>query len=45
MKDFEGRKSRLVSSPIMIVSDWNESFGIMCDASDFAIGAVFGSKT
>ena len=31
---------RLILAPIMIASDWNIPVEIMCDASDFAIGAV-----
>ena len=42
MKAFEELKSRLVSKLIMIVPDWNEQFEIMCDATDFAIGAALG---
>ena len=37
---FEEIKSRLVEAPIMAKSDWNREFEIMCDASDFAMGAV-----
>ena len=44
MKEFEGLKSRLVSSPIMIMPVWNKPFEIMCDASDFAIGVVLGQR-
>ena len=44
MKGFEKLKSRLVSAPIMIVSDWNELFEIMCDASNFAIEAVLSQR-
>ena len=39
---FEEIKSRLVEAPIMAKPDWNREFEIMCDASDFAIGAVLG---
>ena len=39
---FEERKARLVIAPIMATPDWNQDFEIMCDASDFAIGAVLG---
>ena len=41
---FEEIKSRLVEAPIMTKPDWNREFEIMCDASDFAMGAVLGQK-
>ena len=41
-KAFNVVKKKLVSTPIMIVLDWNESFKIMCDTSDYAVGAVLG---
>ena len=41
---FEEIKSRLVEAPIMAKPDWNREFEIMCDASDFAMGAVLGQK-
>ena len=41
---FEEIKSRQVESPIMAKPDWNREFEIMCDASDFAMGAVLGQK-
>ena len=41
---FEEIKSRLVEAPIMEKPYWNEEFEIMCDASDFAIGALLGQK-
>ena len=39
---FEEIKSRLVEAPIMAKPDWTKEFEIMCDASDYAIGAVLG---
>ena len=36
--------SRLVEAPIMAKPDWNREFEIMCDASDFVMGAVLGQK-
>ena len=39
---FEEIKSRLVEAPIMAKPDWNSEFEIMCDASDYAMGAVLG---
>ena len=42
-KSFEEIKSRLVEA-IMAKPDWNREFEIICDASDFAMGAVLGQK-
>ena len=41
---FEEIKSILVEAPIMAKPDWNSEFEIMCDASDYAMGAVLGQK-
>ncbi|XP_060183258.1 uncharacterized protein LOC132613236 [Lycium barbarum] len=41
---FDELKKRLVSAPIIIAPDWSLSFILMCDASDFAMGAVLGQK-
>ena len=41
---FEEIKSRLVEAPIMVKPDWNKEFEIMCDANDYAMGAVLGQK-
>ena len=41
---FKEIRSRLVESPIMAKPDWNKKFKIMCDASDYAMGAVLGQK-
>ncbi|XP_047979220.1 uncharacterized protein LOC125221139 [Salvia hispanica] len=43
-KAFQLLKDRLVSAPIIRAPDWNHPFEIMCDASDFAVGAVLGQK-
>ena len=43
-KAFKEIKFRLVEAPIMEKPDWNREFEIMCDASDFAMGAVLGQK-
>ncbi|XP_073133731.1 uncharacterized protein [Henckelia pumila] len=39
---FEKIKRALIIAPIMIVPDWKKPFGLMCVASDYAIGAVLG---
>ena len=41
---FEEIKSRLVEAHIMAKPDWNSEFEIMCDASDYVMGAVLGQK-
>jgi hypothetical protein len=37
-------KEKLVSAPVIVAPDWNEPFEIMCDASDYAVGAVLGQR-
>ena len=39
---FEEIKSRLITAPIMETPDWNKEFEIMCDVSDYEMGAVLG---
>nr|GFC12408.1 reverse transcriptase domain-containing protein [Tanacetum cinerariifolium] len=41
---FETLKKKLTEVPILVVPDWNLPFELMCDASDFAIGAVLGQR-
>ena len=41
---FDKLKTMLVSPPIMLYPNWNLPFEIMCDASDYAIGAVLGQR-
>ncbi|GKD35248.1 reverse transcriptase domain-containing protein, partial [Tanacetum coccineum] len=41
---FETLKRELTQAPIMIKPDWSLPFEIMCDASDYAIGAVLGQR-
>ncbi|GJY97284.1 reverse transcriptase domain-containing protein [Tanacetum coccineum] len=36
---FQTLKKKLTEAPILVVPDWNLPFELMCDASDFAIGA------
>uniref|UniRef100_Q53JA0 Retrotransposon protein, putative, Ty3-gypsy subclass n=3 Tax=Oryza sativa subsp. japonica TaxID=39947 RepID=Q53JA0_ORYSJ len=42
MKSFKILKESLTSAPIIQPPDWSLPFEIMCDASDFAVGAVLG---
>ncbi|GJY67026.1 reverse transcriptase domain-containing protein [Tanacetum coccineum] len=37
-------KEKLTIAPIIIFPDWNMPFELMCDASDFAVGAVLGQR-
>ncbi|GJR07196.1 reverse transcriptase domain-containing protein [Tanacetum coccineum] len=43
-KAFNKLKERLTTAPIIISPDWNLPFELMCDASDFAVGAVLGQR-
>ncbi|GJX14462.1 putative nucleotidyltransferase, ribonuclease H [Tanacetum coccineum] len=43
-KSFNILKEKLTTAPIIILPDWNVPFELMCDASDFAVGAVLGQR-
>ena len=45
MSSFEEIKSRLVIAPIMATPNRSKDFEIMCDASDYAMGAVLEQRT
>ncbi|GJV03981.1 reverse transcriptase domain-containing protein [Tanacetum coccineum] len=36
--------NKLTEAPILIAPNWDQPFEIMCDASDYAIGAVLGQR-
>ncbi|CAN6465456.1 unnamed protein product [Victoria cruziana] len=44
LRSFNLLKKALVSAPILRAPDWNLDFEIMCDASDYAIGAILGQR-
>jgi hypothetical protein len=44
MDAFNLLKKLLTSTPIMMAPDWNLPFELMCDANDFALGAVLGQR-
>ena len=41
---FETLKKKLISAPKIMSPDWNLRFELMCDASDYAIGAILGQR-
>nr|GEW20075.1 hypothetical protein [Tanacetum cinerariifolium] len=41
---FETLKKKLTEAPILVVFNWNLPFELMCDASDYTIGAVLGQQ-
>ncbi|GJW00854.1 reverse transcriptase domain-containing protein [Tanacetum coccineum] len=43
-KAFGLLKERLACAPVIVSPNWNRLFELMCDASDFAVGAILGQK-
>jgi len=44
LKAFSLIKTKLVTAPIIIVPNWELSFELMCDASNYVVGAVLGQR-
>jgi hypothetical protein len=44
LKSFNILKKELISALIIQPLDWSLPFEIMCDASDYVVGAVFGTN-
>ncbi|GKB55619.1 DNA-directed DNA polymerase [Tanacetum coccineum] len=42
-KAFEILKEKLICAPVIVSPNWNLSFELMCDASDFVVGGVLES--
>nr|GEV88220.1 hypothetical protein [Tanacetum cinerariifolium] len=41
---FRTLKEKLTEAPILSVPNWDQPFELMCDASDYAVGAVLGQR-
>ena len=44
MQAFDKLREALSTAPIIQSPDWTHPFEIMCDASDYAVGAVLGQR-
>ncbi|GJX28730.1 reverse transcriptase domain-containing protein [Tanacetum coccineum] len=43
-KAFNILKNKLTPAPVIVAPDWNLNFELMCDASDYAVGAILGHR-
>ena len=44
MKAFNDLKTKLVSVPVITTPDWGQGFELMCDASDYVVGAMLRQR-
>nr|GEX23746.1 reverse transcriptase domain-containing protein [Tanacetum cinerariifolium] len=44
IRSFLGHAEKFTEAPILLAPNWDQPFELMCDASDFAIGAVLGQR-
>nr|GEU89619.1 reverse transcriptase domain-containing protein [Tanacetum cinerariifolium] len=44
MQAFDILKNKLAYDPVIIAPNWNLDFELMCDANDYAVGAVLGQR-
>nr|GEW07889.1 hypothetical protein [Tanacetum cinerariifolium] len=44
IKSFLGHAEKPTEAPILIAPNWDQHFELMCDASDFVVGAVLGQQ-
>ena len=44
LEAFNTLKAKLVSAHVITSPDWGQEFELMCDASDYAVGAMMGQR-
>jgi len=42
LRAFHRLKEALITTPVMQALDWELPFEVMCDASDYVVGAILG---
>ncbi|GJR83723.1 reverse transcriptase domain-containing protein [Tanacetum coccineum] len=44
IKSFDLLSDKLIIAPVIIAPDWDLDFELMCDTSDYAVGAILGQR-